>query len=199
MPFPSRRGMYDPQFEHDACGVGFIANIKGEASHDIVKKGVGILLNLVHRGASGCDPLTGDGAGILIQIPHRFFQRECEKSDLELPEAGHYGVGHVFLPRDKTQRRRCQQIIEDKISGMGQKLLGWRDVSVDENALGPVARASVPIIKQVFIGRTTEDETTFERKLFVIRKWAERTIRDSNLTSRGMFYIPSLSSRTIVY
>ncbi|HET9929053.1 MAG TPA: glutamate synthase central domain-containing protein, partial [Polyangiaceae bacterium] len=199
MPLPGRRGLYDPQFEHDACGVGFVANIKGEASHDIVKKGVDILLNLVHRGACGCDPLTGDGAGILLQVSHAFFRRECDKAGIDLPEAGRYGVGNVFLPRDKTQRRRCQEILEDKISGTGQKLLGWRNVHVNEDALGPLARASVPVIRQVFVGSTTEDEASFERKLFVIRKWAERTVRESNIASRGMFYLPSLSSRTIVY
>ncbi|HLV65313.1 MAG TPA: glutamate synthase large subunit [Polyangiaceae bacterium] len=199
MPLPSRHGLYDPRFEHDACGVGFVANIKGEASHDIVKKGIDILLNLVHRGACGCDPLTGDGAGILLQIPHAFLKRECDRIGIDLPSPGKYGVANVFLPRDKTDRRRCQQILEDKIFGTGQKLLGWRDVAVDENALGPMARASVPVIKQVFIGSASEDEAAFERKLFVIRKWAERTVRESAIPGRGMFYIPSLSSRTIVY
>ncbi|HWA74748.1 MAG TPA: glutamate synthase large subunit [Polyangiaceae bacterium] len=199
MPLPPRRGLYDPRFEHDACGVGFVANIKGEASHDIVKKGVDILLNLVHRGACGCDPLTGDGAGIILQVSHGFFKRECDNAGIDLPEPGRYGVGNVFLPRDKTQRRRCQEILEDKIFGTGQKLLGWRNVHVDENALGPMARQSVPVIRQVFIGSTTEDEATFERKLFVIRKWAERTVRESNIASKGMFFLPSLSSRTIVY
>src|SRR5688500_16840324 len=199
MPYPPRQGLYDPQFEHDACGTGFVANIKGEASHDIVKKGIQILRNLVHRGASGCDPLTGDGAGIVIQVPHAFMKRECEALEIELPEPGRYAVGNVFLPRDKTQRRRCQQIREDKIFGTGQKLLGWRDVRVNENALGPMARLTVPVIKQVFIGSTTEDDTSFERKLFVIRKWAERTVRESSIAAKGMFYVPSLSSRTIVY
>ena len=199
MPYPPREGLYDPQFEHDACGTGFVANIKGEASHDIVKKGIQILQNLVHRGASGCDPLTGDGAGIVIQVPHAFMKRECDELEIELPEPGRYAVGNVFLPRDKTQRRRCQQILEDKIFGTGQKLLGWRDVRVNENALGPMARLTVPVIKQVFIGATTEDDASFERKLFVIRKWAERTVRESSITGKGMFYIPSLSSSTIVY
>src|SRR6188768_1934029 len=200
MPLPPRQGLYDPRYEHDACGVGFVANIKGEASHDIVKKGVDILLNLVHRGACGCDPLTGDGAGILLQVPHAFFKREFEAADMEeLPAAGRYGVGCVFLPRDRNDRRRCQQILEDKIFGTGQKLLGWRDVRVNESALGPMARKAAPIIKQVFIGSAEEDEASFERKLFVIRKWAERTVRESNIAGKGSFYIPSLSSRTIIY
>jgi len=199
MPLPSRRGLYDPQFEHDACGVGFVAQTNGQASHDIVKKGIDILLNLVHRGACGCDPLTGDGAGILIQLPDPFFRRECEASDVELPEAGKYAVGCVFLPRDKHDRRRCMHILEDKIFGTGQRLIGWRDVRVNENALGPMARASAPVLKQVFIGSTEQDQDAFERKLFVIRKWAERTVRESNMAGRGAFYMPSLSSRTIVY
>jgi glutamate synthase (NADPH) large chain len=199
MPLPPRHGLYDPQFEHDACGVGFVAQTNGQASHDIVKKGIDILLNLVHRGACGCDPLTGDGAGILIQLPDPFFRRECEASDVELPEAGKYAVGCVFLPRDKHDRRRCMHILEDKIFGTGQRLIGWRDVRVNESALGPMARASAPVIKQVFIGSTTEDDVSFERKLFVIRKWAERTVRESNMPGRGSFFIPSLSSKTIVY
>ncbi|HEV8246363.1 MAG TPA: glutamate synthase central domain-containing protein, partial [Polyangiaceae bacterium] len=200
MTLPPRSGLYDPRFEHDACGVGFVANIKGEPSHDIVRKGVDILLNLVHRGACGCDPLTGDGAGILLQVPHAFFKREFEAADMdELPEPGRYGVGCVFLPRGRNDRRRCQQILEDKIFGTGQKLLGWRDVRVNEGALGPLARKSAPIIKQVFIGSAEEDEVSFERKLFIIRKWAERTARESNIAGKGSFYIPSLSARTIVY
>ena len=199
MPLPQRQGLYDPRYEHDACGVGFVANIKGEASHDIVKKGVDILLNLVHRGASGCDPLTGDGAGILMQVPHKFFKKACDSADIELPEPGRYGVGLVFLPRDRNDRRRCQQILEDKIFGTGQRLIGWRDVSVNDAALGPLARASAPVIRQVFIGSNTDDQGAFERKLFVIRRWAERTVRESNIASKGSFYLPSLSSRTIIY
>jgi glutamate synthase (NADPH/NADH) large chain len=199
MPLPPKRGLYDPQFEHDACGTGFVAKVNGEASHDIVLKGIDILLNLVHRGACGCDPLTGDGAGIVIQVPDPFFRRECEASDVELPAPGQYGVGCVFLPRDKHDRRRCMHILEDKIFGTGQRLIGWRDVRVNESALGPMARASAPVIKQVLIGSTAPDEATFEKKLFVIRKWTERTVRESNMRGKDAFYIPSLSSRTIVY
>ncbi|HEY6557176.1 MAG TPA: glutamate synthase large subunit [Polyangiaceae bacterium] len=199
MSLPKKDGLYDPRFEHDACGVGFVANIKGDASHDIVRKGVDILLNLVHRGACGCDPLTGDGAGILIQVPHAFFAKECAKIGIRLPDPGQYGVGCVFLPREKAQRRRCQQILEDKIFGTGQKLLGWREVPVNESALGPMARESAPIILQVFIGSTAATQAQFERKLFVIRKWAERTVRESALSSKDAFFIPSLSSSTLIY
>ena len=199
MTLPPRSGLYDPKYEHDACGVGFVANIKGEASHDIVKKGIDILLNLVHRGATGCDPLTGDGAGIILQVPDAFFRQACDEADIDLPEPGKYGVGCVFLPRDRKERRRCQQILEDKIFGTGQRLIGWRDVRVNESVLGPAARESAPVIRQVFIGSTCEDDATFERKLFVIRKWAERTVRETTLAGKGSFYIPSLSSRTIIY
>jgi len=187
MTLPARKGLYDPRFEHDACGVGFVANIKGTASHDIVRKGVDILLNLVHRGACGCDPLTGDGAGILLQVPHQFFARECSSLGIRLPEQGRYGVGLVFLPRDKAQRQRCMQILEDKIFGAGQRLLGWRRVPVDEEKLGPLARQSAPVIQQVFIGSTVTSAAMFERKLFAIRKWAERTVRESNMPQRGAF------------
>jgi glutamate synthase domain-containing protein 2/glutamate synthase domain-containing protein 1/glutamate synthase domain-containing protein 3 len=199
MPLPRRSGLYDPQFERDACGVGFVANIQGVASHRIVRQGVEILLNLVHRGACGCDPLTGDGAGILIQMPHEFFQKESAKRGIKLPGRGEYGAGCVFLPRDPHERRHCQQIVEDKVLATGQRFLGWRDVPVEEKALGPMARQSAPIIKQVIVGSAGLDPITFERKLYVIRKWAERTVRESDLSEAERFYIPSLSSRTLVY
>ncbi|HEX7669724.1 MAG TPA: glutamate synthase large subunit, partial [Polyangiaceae bacterium] len=201
MGLPQKSGLYDPQFEHDACGVGFVANIQGIPSHRIVRQGVEILLNLVHRGACGCDPLTGDGAGILLQMPHEFFQKECEALGIALPPRGEYGAGCVFLPRDPHEQRLCQQIVEDKILASGQRLLGWRTVPVDESALGPMARQSAPIIKQVIVGSAGLDQTTFERKLYVIRKWAERTVRESDdeITQSDRFYIASLSSRTIVY
>ncbi len=199
MSLPAKNGLYDPQFEHDACGIGLVANIKGVASHDIVRKGVDILLNLEHRGACGCDPLTGDGAGLLIQVPDAFLRRECAALGITLPEAGKYGVGLVFLPKNPAERDRCRQILEDKIFGTGQRLLGWREVPVDETAPGPLARESAPHISQVFIGSTCEDQSSFERKLFVIRKWAERTVRESHLRQKGQFYIPSLSASTIVY
>ncbi len=199
MSLPAKNGLYDPQFEHDACGIGLVANIKGVPSHDIVRKGVDILLNLEHRGACGCDPLTGDGAGLLIQVPDAFFRRECAALGFTLPEAGKYGVGLVFLPKNPAERDRCRQILEDKIFGTGQRLLGWREVPVDETAPGPIARESAPHISQVFIGSTCEDQRSFERKLFVIRKWAERTVRESHLSQKGQFYIPSLSASTIVY
>lgn len=199
MSLPPKDGLYDPQYEHDACGIGMVANIDGTKSHLIVQQGVNILLNLEHRGASGCDPLTGDGAGILTQVPDKFFRRECKKLGIELPAPGKYGVGLVFLPQNAAERDRCRHVLEDKILGTGQRLLGWREVPVDEEAPGPLARESAPYMGQVFIGSTCGDPTVFERKLFVIRKWAERTIRASHLLEKGKFYIPSLSASTIVY
>ncbi len=199
MSLPPKDGLYDPTYEHDACGIGMVANINGAPTHEIVRQGVNILLNLEHRGASGCDPLTGDGAGILTQIPDAFFREECQKAGVTLPEKGKYGAGLVFLPQSSFERQRCKQILEDKILGTGQRLLGWRDVPVDDSAPGPVARESAPFVSQVFVGSTCEEDETFERKLFVIRKWAERTVRESHLAEKGKFYIPSLSASTIVY
>ncbi len=199
MSLPPKDGLYDPRYEHDACGIGMVANIDGTKTHEIVKLGVNILINLEHRGASGCDPLTGDGAGILTQVPDKFLRRECRKIGIELPEAGSFGVGLVFLPKARSQRDRCRQILEDKILATGQRLLGWREVPVDESAPGEVARESAPHVSQVFIGSTCDDSVVFERKLFVIRKWAERTIRASHLSEKSKFYIPSLSAATIIY
>jgi len=172
MSLPRRSGLYDPAHGHDACGVGFVANIQGVASHRIVRHGVEILLNLVHRGACGCDPLTGDGAGILLQMPHEFFVKEGKKLGIRIPARGEYGAGCVFLPRNPKEQRRCQRIVEDKVLAAGQRLLGWRTVPVDESALGPMARQSAPVIKQVIVGSGGLDQTAFERKLYVIRKWA---------------------------
>ncbi len=200
MSLPLASGLYDPRNEHDACGVGFVAKLDGTASHGIVRHGIQLLLNLVHRGASGCDPLTGDGAGLLIQLPHGFFKKECEELDIELPAPGQYGVGFIFLPQNAEQRRRCEQVVEDKILSVGQRLLGWRDVPVNVEACGPLARQSMPVMRQVFVGADLDDETgRFEQKLYVIRKWAENKVRESDLEERSKFYIASLSSRTIVY
>ncbi len=198
MPLPPRHGLYDPRFEHDACGVGIVANVAGNTSHELVRRGVDVLLNLVHRGAAGSDPHTGDGAGILIQVPDRFLREELDPH-FRLPAPGKYGVGIVFLPRDRGARARLKQVLEDKIFGTGQRLLGWRDVPVDPDAIGEKARATVPVIEQVFVGSTCPDEDTFESKLFVIRKWAERTARESGIPGGHKFYVPSLSSRTLVY
>ena len=198
---PVQQGLYDPRHEHDACGVGFVAHIKGEQSHDMIRHGLQILTNLTHRGAVGADPLAGDGAGILIQIPDTFLRNSCTAQGISLPPAGKYGVGMLFLPRDPAARAACEQVITDKIAAEAQVLLGWRDVPVDNSGLGESVKAVEPIVRQVFIGcgANCTDTDSFERKLFIIRKTAEHAIRNlPNEQGRG-FYIPSLSARTIVY
>jgi glutamate synthase (NADPH) large chain len=197
---PPAQGLYDPAHEHDACGIGFVASIRGHKSHDIIRKGIQVLINLTHRGACGCDPETGDGAGVLIQIPHRFFARECAQLGFELPAPGTYGVGMTFLPVEKHQRLQCEGILERLIREEGLTVLGWRDTPVDGSAIGRVARGSQPYIEQIFVGCPSGmDENAFERKLYVVRKRAESEIAASDMQDRGMFYIPSLSARTIVY
>ncbi|MBU3903453.1 MAG: glutamate synthase subunit alpha, partial [Gammaproteobacteria bacterium] len=147
---PARQGLYDPRNEHDACGVGFVAHIKGLASHDRVSEGLNILKNLTHRGAVGADPLAGDGAGIMIQIPHAFLSKATSKNKIQLPVAGEYGVGMLFLPRNKAARAACEQVIETRIKAEGQILLGWRDVPVDSSGLGESVKAVEPLVRQVF-------------------------------------------------
>jgi glutamate synthase domain-containing protein 2/glutamate synthase domain-containing protein 1/glutamate synthase domain-containing protein 3 len=197
---PVPQGLYDPRHEHDACGIGFVASIKGQKSHDIIAKGIQVLINLTHRGACGCDPETGDGAGILIQIPHKFFARECASLGFTLPAEGEYGVGMTFLPVEPHQRLSCEGILERIVREEGLTVLGWRDTPVDGDAIGRVARASQPYIQQVFIGCTERcDPDSLERKLYIVRKRAEVEVAASSLPNKADFYIPSLSARTIVY
>src|SRR5579862_4506896 len=197
---PAPQGLYDPRLEHDACGIGFVASIKGHKSHDIIEKGIQVLINLTHRGACGCDPETGDGAGILIQIPHKFFARECATLGFELPPEGQYGVGMTFLPVEPHQRLSCEGILERIIREEGLTVLGWRDTPVDGDAIGRVARASQPYIQQIFVGcPQCPDPDTFERKLYIVRKRAENEVAATTLPNKGDFYLPSLSARTIVY
>ncbi len=198
---PAQQGLYDPRNEHDACGVGFVAHIKGKASHERVSQGLQILENLTHRGAVGADPLAGDGAGILIQIPDQFLRDEMNWGGIQLPAVGDYGVGMLFLPRDAAARTACEKIIADKIVAEGQTLVGWRDVPVDNSTLGESVKALEPVVRQVFIGRgkKTADQDAFERKLFVIRKTAEHAISKLDKNQGKGFYVPSLSSRTVVY
>ncbi len=197
---PPAQGLYNPANEHDACGIGFVANLRGEKSHEIIRKGIQVLINLTHRGACGCDPETGDGAGILIQIPHTFFARECAKLGFKLPQPGAYGVGMIFMPVEKHQRLQTEGILERIIKEEGLAVLGWRDTPVDGDAIGRVARASQPYIQQIFVGCLAGmDEDTFERKLYVVRKRAENEILESEIEDKEFFYIPSLSARTIVY
>ena len=200
---PEPQGLYDPRNEHDACGMGFVASIKGQKSHDIIEKGIQILINLTHRGACGCDPETGDGAGVLIQIPHKFFAREAATLGFTLPAPGEYGIGMVFLPVEKHQRLKTEGVIERIVKEEGLTVLGWRDTPIDGTAIGRVARASQPYIEQVFVARGKGmDPDQLERKLYVIRKRAESEVAGIDLRDmpdKGMFSIPSLSGRTIVY
>ncbi len=197
---PEEQGLYRPQHEHDGCGIGFVADIKGRKSHDIVLKGIEILINLTHRGACGCDPQTGDGAGILIQIPHAFFERECASLGIKLPAPGEYGVGMVFLPVDPPERILCEGVLERIAKENGLTVLGWRDTPINGNMIGRVARSTQPYIEQIFIkSGAGMDQDALERKLYVVRKQAEKAIAESDFKEKGFFYIPSLSSRTIVY
>ena len=197
---PPAQGLYDPAHEHDACGIGFVASVRRQKSHDIIVKGIQVLINLTHRGACGCDPETGDGAGILIQIPHKFFVRECSLLGFSLPQSGEYAVGMTFLPVEKHQRLQCEGIFEQIIRDEGLSVLGWRDTPVNGDAIGRVARVSQPYIQQIFVARPAGmDEDAFERKLYIVRKRAESEVAQSEVEEREMFYIPSLSARTIVY
>ena len=198
---PPSQGLYNPAHEHDACGTGFVVNIKGEKSHDILQKGLEVLRNLEHRGACGCDPLTGDGAGLLMQIPHEFLRKEAEALRFVLPAPGEYGVGMVFMPLDVAKRNACEEIFERIVHEEGQHVLGWRTVPVDETQCGEIARQGMPSIRQIFIGRGAgiAGEEALERKLYVIRKRVTNEAAAMRLGDSEMFYVCSLSSSTIVY
>jgi len=188
--------------EHDACGVGFVAHIKGLKAHSIVRQGLKILENIDHRGAVGADPLMGDGAGLLIQIPDEFYRAEMAKQGVELPPPGEYGVGMIFLPKESASRQACEQELERAIKAEGQVLLGWRDVPVDRDMpMSPTVREKEPVIRQVFVGRGPDIlvPDALERKLYVIRKTASSKIQSLNLTHGGEYYVPSMSCRTIIY
>jgi glutamate synthase (NADPH/NADH) large chain len=198
---PEPQGLYDPAHEHDACGVGFIAQIKAKKSHAIIEQGLQILKNLTHRGATGADPLAGDGAGILIQIPDQFFRQELACQGVTLPPLGEYGVGMVFLPQEPASRLACEYEIERAIKDEGQVLLGWRDVPRDSSGLGEPVKRIEPVIRQVFIGRGAGVTVTdaLERKLYIIRKASGHAIQALKLAHGKEFYVPSMSARTIVY
>src|SRR2546421_9299407 len=217
--FPPAQGLYDPALEHDSCGFGFVVDIKGRPSHDIVVKSLEVLCNLEHRGATGAEKETGDGAGILLQTPPAFLAAECGKLGLGLPARGRYGVGMVFPPPSEPGREAIYRLFDETIRDEGQQLLGWRDVPTDNSTLGGSAKASQPVIRQVFIGRAadveeepaspatggartrgaSEADAAFERKLYVIRRLLEKKVSRSAIPGRGYFYIPSLSYKTIVY
>jgi glutamate synthase (NADPH/NADH) large chain len=201
MTMPEQQGLYDPVNERDACGVGFVAHIKNKKSHAIVEQGLQILKNLEHRGATGYDRLLGDGAGILLQIPDAFFREEMAKQGVTLPAAGDYGVGMVFLPCNSESRRACEAAIERTIRYEGQTLLGWRDVPCNNAGLAQAAKDLEPVIRQVFVGRGADvaDEDELERKLYIIRKEAGHRVQALKLADAKMFYVPSMSTRTVVY
>ncbi|MFP4499970.1 MAG: glutamate synthase large subunit [Candidatus Hydrogenedentota bacterium] len=194
------RTLYESDFEHDNCGIGFLVNVRGNQSHELVRDGFTVLVNLTHRGACGCDPETGDGCGMMIQVPHKFFQAESAKLGFDLPGVGQYAVGMVFLPRNDATREHAEQLFNKTISDEGLVLLGWRDVPRDNTQLGWLARSNEPVMKQVFIGAAAGmDEGTLDRKCFVVRKTVSRAMRNSSLDGADEFYVASMSPRTIVY
>src|SRR6187200_2515743 len=198
---PPKQGLYDPAFEHEACGVGFVVDIKGRKSHRILQQGLQVLVNLDHRGACGAEEDSGDGAGVLVQMPHRFLLEACKKARIELPEPGQYGCGIVFLPRNPTLRRRIEERFEQIVQSEGQAVLGWRTVPCNNSMLGDTAKSCEPFMRQVFVKRNPAiaDELAFERKLYVIRKRAYSEIRTSTLEGAASWYISSLSHKTLVY
>src|ERR1035437_7564198 len=198
---PPAQGLYDPAFEHDGCGFGFVVGIAGRQSHKIVRDALTVLVNLEHRCATGSETNTGDGAGLTIQIPHRFLADVAEKSGVRLRGKGGYGVGMVFLPQDRVGRVECFRLFEQVVADEGLRFLGWRDVPTDNSSLGTSAKAAQPLIRQVFIDRPERlvEDLAFERKLYIVRRLVEKAISRSAIPSRGDFYVPSLSCRTIVY
>jgi len=196
---PQKQGLYDPQFEKDNCGVGFVANIKGLKSHTIIEQGLQVLINLTHRGAVGADPNTGDGAGILIQIPHKFLAKEVKKLGFELPEAGAYGVGMIFLPQEPNARYFCEGICERELEKEGLSLLGWRNIPVNDKACGLTASGTRPMVHQLFVDKGNYTTTQFDTKLYIVRKQIENAIRNANKTYTEAFYVCSLSSKTMIY
>jgi len=199
--FPEKQGLYDPRFEHDSCGVGFVCNAKGTKSYDVVQQGIEVLERLTHRGAVGADPDTGDGAGVLMQMPHNFLLKECSKIGISLPAFCSYGVGLVFLPTNTADKKTCMKICEDIIHREGQEFLGWREVPVDPSVLGHGARSTMPSLMQLFIKKhdTVLDQLAFERKLYVIRKQIEKAITMVAVVQKGVFYVVTLSSRVLSY
>ena len=202
---PSEQGLYHPDDERDSCGVGFVVNIKGERSHKLVRQAFEMVINLLHRGACGCEVNTGDGAGMLLQLPHRFFQKEADRLSMALPDPGAYGVGMVFLPRDPDDRGQIEDLFSHIATEEGQHVLGWRDVPTDDSPLGETAKSSEPVIRQIFIGRGAslarhpDAHARFERKLYVIRKRVARAVAGLTLREERLFHVASLSSNTIVY
>jgi len=196
---PEKQGLYDPQFEHDACGVGFVANIKGKKSHEIVEQALTILANLDHRGAVGCEHNTGDGAGILIQMPDRFLRKVCGPLGIELPEFGRYGVAMVFTSPVAPERNSARHVLERILQEEQVQIIGWRDVPTDNSSLGDTAKAGEPMVRQLFLKPVdaTIDEAAFNRKLYIVNQRAIHEIRDIEVDN--FWYVASISTRTIIY
>ena len=199
--FPQAQGLYDPGHEHDACGIGFVVNIKGVQSNEIIRQALTVLVNLDHRGACGCEENTGDGAGILMQIPHGFLHHTCEGLGIHLPEPGQYGVGMVFLPMDRDQRHACERVFSHIAETEGLEVLGWRSVPTDNLYLGNTAKSGEPFVRQIFLRRGPElaDELAFERKLYALRRRVSAAIAHSKAAGSEFFYVASLSCRTLIY
>ena len=200
--YPNATGLYDPRSEKDSCGVGFVANIKGVPSHQIMLDAYHINSRMDHRGGCGFEENTGDGAGILTALPHSYFQKIAGEMSISLPEKGQYAVGNIFLPQLSDERKICKDTIEKVIAEEGQNILGWRTVPIDPDGadIGPAAKSAMPLIEQVFIASTSTDPEAFERSLYVIRKRFTRTLRgESDLSQANQLYACSLSCRVIVY
>jgi len=196
--FPAPQGLYDPRNEKDSCGVGFVCDIGGKASHSIVERGIEVLNHLLHRGAAGADAGTGDGAGILVQIPHRFLEGACRSLGFSLPQVGSYGTAMMFMPLDPDTRIACQAAVDKSLSGEGLRVLGWREVPVEPAALGEAARATRPAVWQCFADSVGLSEEALERKLYVARRECEKAVAEA-LGANARFYVPSFSCRTVVY
>src|SRR5664279_3634695 len=194
LSIPKAQGLYDPANEHDACGIGFVAHIKGQKSHDIIQRGLTVLLNMDHRGATSSDNKTGDGAGILMQLPHDFYV----SLKIAVPELGKYGTGLVFLPVNEEEAAYCVETLNRFVESEGLQLICWRDVPVDGSVIGEIAKRTEPRIRQIFVKGNYEQDT-IERKLYLARKQAERTIRESQLIEKEGFYLPSFSTKIIIY
>lgn len=199
--FPEKQGLYEPDFEHDSCGVGFVCDIKGRKSNETILNSLEVLKRLSHRGATGADPKTGDGAGILIQMPHEFLAPRCKELEIGLPGAGEYGAGLIFLPTREEERRYCKAVFTQFTMEEGLRLLGWRKVEVDDSSIGKTARGTQPAIEQVFIAsdKKIRKQLELERMLYIVRKRVENTIRSSKLKQKNFFYITNLSCRTLSY
>jgi glutamate synthase domain-containing protein 2/glutamate synthase domain-containing protein 1/glutamate synthase domain-containing protein 3 len=198
---PERQGLYDPGFERDSCGVGFVCDVNGDKSYDVVDKAMTVLERMSHRGAVGADPKTGDGAGILISMPHGFLEEVCRDGKIDLPEYGKYGSGIIFLPRERKDRVFCEGLFEKYVKSMKMELLGWRDVPVDDSIIGKSAKETEPVIKQIFIADKDDElsQDDLERKLYVVKKQVENAVRASGVAKKRSFYVTGLSSKTLVY